>query len=60
MGVNEHYVIDCHRNWSNLEGRENLNNMSCLLWRIVNNRIVEVHNFMENQPVVDAFFSGLY
>src|SRR5688572_11641259 len=26
MGLNDNYVIDCHTNWSNLEGDENLNN----------------------------------
>lgn len=60
MGVNDSYVIDCHKNWSNLKTAENLNAMSCLLWKIENNRIVEVHNFPENQHVVDAFFSKLY
>jgi uncharacterized protein len=60
MGVNDNYVIDCHRNWSNLEGAENLNNMSCLLWKIENNKIIEVHNFPENQQIVDIFFSKLY
>ncbi|RKN81293.1 nuclear transport factor 2 family protein [Ulvibacterium marinum] len=60
MGVNDNYVIDCHKNWSNLETGKNLNAMSCLLWKIENNRIVEVHNFPENQHEVDAFFSKLY
>lgn len=60
MGVNEHFVIDCHRNWSNVENETNLNNMSCLLWRIENGKIVEVHNFPENQPAVDTFFSKMY
>jgi len=60
MGVNDTYVIDCHRNWSNLENEENLNSMSCLLWRIENNKIVEVFNFPEDQHIVDAFFSSLY
>ncbi len=60
MGVNDNFVIDCHRNWSNLEGEENLNNMSCLLWKIENHKIVEVHNFPENQQIVDLFFSKLY
>jgi uncharacterized protein len=60
MGVNENYVIDCHRNWSNIENGENLNSMSCLLWRIENNRIVEVFNFPENQHIVDSFFSRIY
>ena len=39
MGVNDQFVIDCHRNWSNLEGTENLNAMSCLLWRIEDDMI---------------------
>lgn len=60
MGVNGDYVIDCHRNRSNLEGSENLNNMSCLLWRIENNKIVEVFNFPEDQHAVDRFFMKLY
>ncbi|MEL6918510.1 MAG: nuclear transport factor 2 family protein [Bacteroidota bacterium] len=60
MGVNDMYVIDCHSNWSNIEDGENLNAMSCLLWKIESNKIVEVHNFPENQYVVDAFFSKVY
>ncbi|UZR94585.1 nuclear transport factor 2 family protein [Chondrinema litorale] len=60
MGVNDNYVIDCHRNWSNLEDEENLNNMSCLMWKIENNQIVEVHNFPEDQHVVDQFFNKIY
>ena len=60
MGVNDNFVIDCHRNWSNLENEENLNNMSCLLWKIEDGKIVEVFNFPENQHKVDKFFSKLY
>ncbi len=60
MGVNDTHVIDCHRNWSNLKNEENLDSMSCLLWRIENNKIKEVHNFPENQQVVDLFFGKLY
>ena len=60
MGVNDNYVIDCHRNWSNLKNSENLNAMSCLLWRIEDNQIVEVYNFPENQKDVDTFFRKLY
>ena len=60
MGVNDNYVIDCHRNWSNLENPDNLNAMSCLLWRIENKKIKEVHNFPENQKDVDTFFKKLY
>jgi hypothetical protein len=60
MGVNDDFVIDCHRNWSNLEGVENLDNMSCLLWKIKNNKIMEVYNFPQDQHIVDAFFSKLY
>ena len=60
MGVNDHFVIDCHRNWSNLDSGENLKSMSCLLWRIEGNKVVEVFNFPEDQQKVDAFFSKLY
>jgi ketosteroid isomerase-like protein len=60
MGVNDTFVIDCHRNWSNLENEDNLNSMSCLLWRIENNKIAEVHNFPEDQHKVDSFFNKLY
>lgn len=60
MGVNDNYVIDCHRNWSNLENSDNLNAMSCLLWRIENKKIKEVHNFPQNQKDVDEFFKNLY
>lgn len=57
MGVNDDYVIDCHRNWSNLEGGENLDAMSCLLWKIENKQIKEVHNFPQNQKEVNQFFN---
>ena len=60
MGVNDNYVIDCHRNWSSIENMENMESMSCLLWRIENKKIKEVHNFPENQKVVDIFFKKLY
>jgi len=60
MGVNDNYVIDCHRNWSNVENTENLNAMSCLLWKIEDKKIVEVHNFPENQKDVNTFFNKLY
>jgi ketosteroid isomerase-like protein len=60
MGVNDNFVIDCHRNLSNIEGEEHFNNMSCLLWKIDNQKIVEVHNFPQNQQIVDLFFSKLY
>ena len=45
VGVNDGYVIDCHRNWSTSSGTAVLNAMSCLLWKIEENRIVEVFNF---------------
>jgi ketosteroid isomerase-like protein len=60
MGVNDKYVIDCHRNWSSIENEENLNSMSCLLWKIENNKIVEVFNFPQDQQVVDVFFLKLF
>lgn len=60
MGVNEHYVIDCHQNWSALDGVDKLNAMSCLLWKIDAGKISEVYNFPQDQYQVDAFFTKLY
>lgn len=57
MGVNDNYVIDCHRNWSTFSGSVILNAMSCLLWMIKDNKIVEVFNFPQDQHVVDVFFN---
>jgi ketosteroid isomerase-like protein len=57
MGVNDRYVIDCHLNWSNLPGDNNLRNMSCLLWEIEEGKIKRVYNFPQDQRVVDAFFT---
>lgn len=56
MGVNDNYVIDCHRNWSTSIGTAVLNAMSCLLWKIEENKIVEVFNFPQEQDLVDDFF----
>jgi ketosteroid isomerase-like protein len=60
MGVNDQYVIDCHQNWSSLEGIDSLNSMSCLLWKISGGQIVEVYNFPEDQHKVDTFFNKVY
>lgn len=57
VGVNDNYVIDCHRNWSTLSGPRVLNAMSCLLWKIEENMIVEVFNFPQEQYLVDDFFN---
>ncbi len=57
VGVNENYVIDCHRNWSTSSGTAVLNSMSCLLWIIEDRKIVEVFNFPQDQHLVDAFFN---
>src|SRR5690606_9050647 len=58
MGVNDNYVIDCHRNWSTSPGTPVLNAMSCLLWKIEGNKIVEVFNFPQEQYLVDDFFNN--
>ncbi len=60
LGVNEHFVIDCHHNWSNRAEGENFKAMSCLLWKIENNQIVDVYNFPADQHQVDAFFTAAY
>jgi len=60
MGVNEQYVIDCHHNWSTLPGELNFSAMSCLLWKIEDGKITEVHNFPQDQHQTDAFFQTVY
>jgi hypothetical protein len=60
MGVNDDYVIDCHINWSNQEGGENIERMSCLLWKFANGKICKVYNFPEDQHAIDAFFNKAY
>lgn len=60
MGVNDSFVIDCHKNESRIDKEQNFSSMSCLLWRIENNKIVEVYNFPQDQPKVDAFFTEHY
>ncbi len=60
MGVNDRFVIDCHRNESRIDKEQNFSSMSCLLWQIENNKIVEVYNFPQDQFKVDAFFTKHY
>jgi hypothetical protein len=60
IGVSDDYVIDCHKNWSELENHENLNNLSCLLWKFEDGKIKEVFNFPQDQHVVDSFFIKNY
>jgi ketosteroid isomerase-like protein len=60
VGANDNFVIDCHHNWSNLPEGPNFRGMSCLLWKIEEAKIVEVHNFPEDQHKSDAFFQALY
>ena len=57
MGVNDHYVLDCHRNISNIANMENFNQLSCLLWKIEHQKIIEVFNFPQDQASTDAFFN---
>ena len=59
MGVNDEYVIDCHLNWSNLEGENNVKAMSCLLWKFKDGKIVKVYNFPEDQHMIDLFFNNV-
>jgi len=58
IGVNENYVVDCHRNWSTANAPAALNAMSCLLWKIEGSKIVEVFNFPQEQNQVDDFFNN--
>lgn len=60
MGVNNEYVIDCHLNWSNRPDGENMEAMSCLLWRFEDGKIIKVYNFPQDQHLVDMFFNQTY
>ena len=59
MGLNDDYVIDCHLNWSNRDNGENIQGMSCLLWKIDDGKISKVYNFPEDQHKIDAFFNNV-
>ncbi|MCS3797219.1 nuclear transport factor 2 family protein [Niastella sp. OAS944] len=60
LGVNDQYVIDCHRGWSNREDGNNIDILWCLLWKIVDGKIVEVVNFAADQHEADRFFYKVY
>lgn len=55
MGVNDDYVVDCHRNWTDFNG-ERFEVTSCLLWKIEDRKIKEVYNFPGDQNSVNVFF----
>lgn len=60
LGVNDNYVIDCHRGWSNREDENNIDILWCLLWKIEKEKIVEVVNFAADQHEADRFFYKAY
>jgi uncharacterized protein len=57
MGVNDDYIIDCHLNWSTSNNGDNVEFMSCLLWKIENGKVSKVYNFPQDQRIVDNFFN---
>jgi uncharacterized protein len=60
LGVNDNYVIDCHRGWTNREDGKNIDMLWCLLWKIDNGKIIEVVNFAADQYEADRFFYSAY
>ena len=60
FGRKSKYALGKTSGKANLEDSENLNAMSCLLWKIEDKKIKEVHNFPENQKDVNTFFKKLY
>jgi len=56
LGVNDDYVIDCHSNWATSKEGDRIEFMSCLLWKIKDGKISSVHNFQQDQHLVDKFF----
>lgn len=59
LGGNDSYVVDVHRGWSNT-GRDDIDELWTLVFRIQNERIVEAVNFPGNQHTADAFFWRMY
>jgi hypothetical protein len=50
MKVNNEYLVNCHLNWSNLEGEENVKAMSWpSLENKKNGKIEQVYNFPEDR-----------
>lgn len=60
LGVNDNYVIDCHRGWSNRKTGANIDMLWCLLWKIADGKIIEVVNFCGDQHKADNFFYESY
>lgn len=55
LGANESFVVDCHQNWTDFNGKR-FEVKSCLLWEIQGGKIKVVHNFPGDQKVVNDFF----
>jgi ketosteroid isomerase-like protein len=59
LGGNDEYVVDYHRGYS-ASGNAKLDILWCLVFRIRENKIVEVTNFAADQHAADAFFWSVY
>ncbi len=59
IGVNDEYVVECQRVWTNRGDGHDLDHQWCVLWRIENGRIAEGRHFAADQHAVDAFFTRL-
>ncbi len=56
---NEHYVIDCHRGWANIDGHT-IDIKWVLLYTIENGKIKSMITYPGDQHVADAFFWKVY
>lgn len=59
LEANDQYVVDVHRVYSTI-GEAILDGTSILVWKIENNRVVEVQNFPGDQHAWDDFFWKTY
>jgi hypothetical protein len=60
FGASEHYVVDIHRGWSNVQGHPNVDTIWALVFRVEKGKIVEATNLSADQHAADNFLWSFY
>lgn len=60
LTVDENWVIDMHRGWSNRSDGNNVDTIWALAFRIENGKIAEARNFAFDQASTNSFFWKAY
>lgn len=60
IGISDRHIIACCPYWNNHPNGKNLENMSCLLWVIEDDKIKEVFNFPDEHLQKKTFFQELF